>query len=180
MVIASLRKTEQAVDAYSHSIMKINQKNFPLNILLADDDMDDRIFFEKALMEIPVCTILNTVNNGELLMEYLLEHNNKLPDVLFLDLSMPRKTGFECLSEIKENEKLKALTVVMLTTSFTRGFDLEDNLKNTLTMMGAHDYIRKPADYNELKAVVEKIIIELVAKKDNNQKGNKVLPADVI
>ena len=147
--------------------MTINQETSPLNILLADDDIDDRIFFEKALKEIPLATTLHMVHNGEQLMEYLAVHADPLPDILFLDLSMPRKTGFECLVEIKENEKLKALTVIMLTTSFTRGFNLEDNLKSTLNRMGAYDYIRKPSDFNELKQIIEKTLNELIAKRDN-------------
>lgn len=147
--------------------MEIKQETTPLKILLADDDMDDRIFFEKALTDMPLLTALSMVNNGDQLMEYLLENSNQLPDVLFLDLSMPRKTGFECLSEIKENENLKGLTVVMLTTSYTRGFDLEENLKTTLTRMGAHAYIRKPPDFNELKAVLQNCITELIGNKEN-------------
>lgn len=149
--------------------MTNNQETTPINILLADDDMDDRIFFEKALTEIPLITTLNTVQNGEQLMEYLAVHADPLPDILFLDLSMPRKTGFECLAEIKENERLKALTVIMFTTSFTRGLDLEDNLKATLNRMGAYDYIRKPSDFKELKQVIEKTLVELITKKNNPQ-----------
>ena len=122
---------------------------------------------DKALKEIPVASQLKTFNNGEELMEYLVENSGQLPDVLFLDLSMPRKTGFECLAEIKENEKLKALTVIMFTTSFTRGLDLEENLKATLNAMGASDYIRKPSDFNELKQIIEKTLDELIAKRAN-------------
>jgi CheY-like chemotaxis protein len=146
--------------------MITTQQSASLNILLADDDMDDRFFFDKALKEIPVASNLITVNNGEQLMEYLLANTHNLPDVLFLDLSMPRKTGFECLAEIKENEKLKELTVIMFTTSFTRGFDLEDNLRNTLVRMGAHDYIRKPGDFEELKFIIQRTLTNLVAKQD--------------
>jgi len=146
--------------------MTANQQSTPLNILLADDDMDDRFFFDKALKEIPIVSQLITVNNGEQLMAYLIEHSGQLPDVLFLDLSMPRKTGFECLSEIKENEKLKGLTVIMFTTSFTRGFDLEDNLRNTLVRMGAADYVRKPSGYEELKLVIQQALINLAVQQD--------------
>lgn len=149
--------------------MTNKQGTSPLNILLADDDMDDRIFFEKALKEISLDTTLRTVHNGEQLMEDLARHADPLPDILFLDLSMPRKTGFECLAEIKENKKLKDITVIMFTTSFTRGFDLEDNLKNTLNRMGAYDYIRKPADFNELKQIIEKTLIELISKRDSSK-----------
>ena len=145
--------------------MNTNQVQVPLKILLADDDMDDRIFFDKALQEIPVDTTLHTVNNGEELMKYLTENEDRLPDVLFLDLSMPRKTGFECLAEIKENEKFKALTVIMFTTSFTRGIELEDNLKTTLSRMGAQEYIRKPGDFAEYRTVIQDALTRVKEKK---------------
>jgi len=145
--------------------MKVNHVQVPLKILLADDDMDDRIFFDKALQEIPVDTTLHTVNNGEELMKYLTENEDRLPDVLFLDLSMPRKTGFECLVEIKENEKFKALTVIMFTTSFTRGIELEDNLKTTLSRMGAQEYIRKPGDFAEYRTVIQDALTRVKEKR---------------
>ncbi len=136
-----------------------------LNILLADDDLDDRFFFDKALNEIPVSTSLKTVNNGEELMTYLNQNLQTLPDLLFLDLSMPRKTGFECLSEIKENTDLKHLQVVMFTTSFTRGPDLEKNLKSTLLKMGAQDYVRKPNEFEELKKILHQTLLNAVEIK---------------
>ena len=138
------------------------------NILLADDDTDDRSFFEKALQEIPIDTHLNTVNNGENLMEYLAENADNLPDVIFLDLSMPRKTGFECLMEIKEDEKLKDISVVMFSTSFTRGVELELTLMNTLSKMGALDYIRKPGGFDQLKQVIHESLIKVMERKSHN------------
>ena len=83
--------------------MKMEQ----LQILLADDDKDDRFLFREALSELPLFTNLETVHDGEQLMNYLNEHSDSLPHVLFLDLNMPRINGFECLSEIKHDEKLK-------------------------------------------------------------------------
>jgi CheY-like chemotaxis protein len=69
-----------------------------INILLADDDTDDCFFFEKALREISITTQLTSVSDGERLMDHLSKNLGKLPDVLFLDLNMPRKSGFECLT----------------------------------------------------------------------------------
>ncbi len=135
-----------------------------VNILLADDDTDDRSFFEKALQEIPFDTHFNTVNNGEQLMVYLAENADNLPDVIFLDLSMPRKTGFECLMEIKEDEKLKDISVVMFSTSFTKGIELEMTLMNTLSTMGALDYIRKPSGFEQLKKVIHESLIKVIEK----------------
>ena len=84
-----------------------------LNILLADDDMDDRYFFEKALQEIPLETALTKVSNGEQLMGYLHENTARLPDILFLDLNMPGKNGFECLDQIKSDKKLGTIPVII-------------------------------------------------------------------
>ena len=142
--------------------MKVEQQNMALNILLADDDIDDRFFFEKALTEIPIATQLKTVGNGEQLMEYLEKHSANMPDVLFLDLSMPRKTGFECLIEIKENKLFENLYVVMFTTSFTQGIDFEQNLITTLSGMGAQDYIRKPRDFEQIKHVVHAALLKAI------------------
>lgn len=134
-------------------------------ILLADDDIDDCFFFEKALKEIPIETHLTIFRDGEKLMNYLNENSDKLPDILFLDLSMPRKTGFECLSEIKENEKLKLIPVIVFTTSFTSGVDFEQNLINTLSDIGSEEYIRKPSDFEELKQVIHSALIKVVKKR---------------
>jgi CheY-like chemotaxis protein len=136
-----------------------------LHIILADDDIDDRLFFEKALKEIPIPNRLTTVNDGEELMNFLHKNSAQLPDVLFLDLSMPRKTGFECLSEIKEDEKLKHLPVIMLSTSFPRDNKYEQNIINMLYTIGAMDYIRKPGDYQKLKEVIHTALIKVSLKE---------------
>lgn len=143
-------------------LMKIKQKTTPLNIVLAEDDLDDRIFFEKVLSQIPIPIHHTFVKNGEQLMKYLHSATCPLPDVIFLDLSMPLKTGFECLAEIKENDKLKALNVVMLTASFTRGIELEDMLKSTLAGMGSMDYIRKTGNMEQFKDRIQQTLYNIL------------------
>ena len=130
-----------------------------LNILLADDDTDDCLFFKKALEELQLSTHLITVHDGEQLMNFLSENSEHLPDVLFLDLSMPRKNGFECLSEIKENKKLKDLSVVMFSTSFPQDRNYEENMIKILLKMGAHHYIRKSGDFAQLKQIIHNTLI---------------------
>ena len=144
--------------------MTTESEMITLHIILADDDIDDRLFFEKALKEIPVPNRLTMVRDGEELMNYLHSNTDHLPDVLFLDLSMPRKTGFECLSEIKEDEKLKHLPVIMLSTSFPRDNKYEQNIINMLFTIGALDYIRKPGDYQTLKQVIHTALIKVTLK----------------
>jgi CheY-like chemotaxis protein len=145
--------------------MKPVQQHAPLNIMLADDDIDDRFFFEKALNEIPIATHLTIVHDGEQLMNYLFENSAYLHDVLFLDISMPRKTGIECLSEIKENKKLKDIPVVIFSTSYPRDLKYEQNLIKILSVIGAQHYIRKPSDFAKLKEVVHNELIKVIADK---------------
>jgi CheY-like chemotaxis protein len=140
--------------------MKDNQQNTRLSILLADDDKDDRFFFEAALQGISISTVINTVNDGEQLMDYLNKNSENIPDILFLDLSMPRMNGFECLSEIKECIKLKVIYVIMFSTAFPRDLVYEKNIINKLLNMGAQDFIRKPSDFTKLKEVVSHAIIK--------------------
>ena len=144
--------------------MKSKQQHTPLNILLADDDADDRFLFEKALKEIPITTHLTTVHDGDQLINYLSENSEHLPDVLFLDLSMPRKTGFECLSEIKGNEKLKDISVVIFTIAFPHNLEFEMNIKNTLSNIGANEFINKPGDFAQLKQVIHDALIKMKEK----------------
>ena len=145
--------------------MKPEQKDTPLNILLADDDHDDRFFFANAIKGIPIASHLTTVNDGEELMKYLSANSGQLPDILFLDLSMPRKTGFECLSEIKESKVLKDIPVIVFTTSFGRGIDFEDRLIDILSTIGAQEYVRKPNDLKELEKIIHNAFIKAIEKR---------------
>ena len=120
-----------------------------LNILLADDDTDDCIFFKEALGELLPSTHLTTVHDGEQLMQLLTNETNLLPHVLFLDLNMPRKNGFECLTEIKLSKRLKRLPVIVFSTSF------EQEVVNQLYKNGAQYFIRKPSEFSQLKKIIQ-------------------------
>ncbi len=145
--------------------------NTVINILLADDDKDDRLFFENALKEITIPTQLKTVNDGEELMDYLGKSLEHLPDILFLDLSMPRKTGYECLTEIKENIKLKDIHVVVFSTSYSRDKVYELDLANKLFEIGAQNYIRKPGDFKQLRNIIELSLTKLLELQSSKDSG---------
>lgn len=130
----------------------------PLYILLADDDNDDRFFFEKALKTLSIPTQLTCVEDGKRLMTYLLKHTDDLPDVLFLDLNMPLKNGSECLQEIKANKKLKELPVIIYSTS------LHEDVAELLYQKGAHYYVRK-TDLADLEKILERVLNLLVDKE---------------
>lgn len=123
-----------------------------LRIILADDDYDDRLWFKDAIDEIKVKTILTLVNDGVELMDFLLKPEVHLPNLVFLDLNMPRKGGMECLKEIRSNPKLKDLSIAIYSTS-----GLERDIEETF-VKGANIYIKKPSDFEELKNIVAKVI----------------------
>lgn len=138
--------------------MKNNKQNTTINILLAEDDIDDQFFFEKALKQVPIEAKLTILNNGDQLMEYLKVNIKNIPDIIFLDISMPRKTGIECLVEILENELLNKIPIVMLSTSFTKDETYERGITDMLLSMGAVEYIRKPNSISELKLIIENML----------------------
>jgi len=129
-----------------------------INILLADDDKDDCILFKDALEEVPLSTNLTTIHDGEKLMK-LLRSTRELPDVLFLDLNMPRKNGFECLSEIRRHKNLRHLPVIIFSTSF------DQEIVKLLYKNGAHYYIRKPNDFERLKQVIHDALRSAIRTK---------------
>ena len=137
----------------------------PLKILLAEDDTDDYLFFASALKGIPIATHLTIAKDGVQLMNYLNENSENLPHILFLDLSMPLRSGFECLHEIREDKKLEGLTVVVFTISFTNSSNFEMELKNILERLGAQSFIRKSSDLGQLKLHINNVLIGMTEKK---------------
>lgn len=131
-----------------------------VNILLADDDQADCLLFKDALEELPVFARLTIVHNGEQVIEELTKKANKLPDVLFLDLSMPRKNGYAALGEIKRNTRLRKLPVIIFSTTS----ELESVQR--VFKDAAHYYICKPVDFSKLKKVIYEALT-LVTQKGN-------------
>jgi len=130
----------------------------PIIILLADDDEDDCFLVKEAFEESRISNVLQIVNDGEELMDYL---NHKgdfkdtskypLPDLILLDLNMPRKDGKEALKEIKEDPKLRKIPVVVLTTS-----EAEEDVVKTYDL-GVNSFITKPVSFDGLVEVIKTI-----------------------
>ena len=85
-------------------------------------------------------------------MDYLNTEDAGLPQVLFLDLNMPRKSGMECLSEIKRDNKFKDIAIAIYSTSAS-----EEDIENTF-VQGANIYIKKPSDFKTLKKVLSQVV----------------------
>lgn len=140
----------------------------PLNIMLADDDKDDRFFFDMVLKDLAIHTTLVTMEDGAMLMNYLEENTKNLPDVLFLDLNMPKKNGTECLMEIKQNEQLKKIPVIIYSTSYLE--DMADDLYNK----GAHYYLRK-TNLAEIEKILLNVLNLLIIKKFERPPRNEFI-----
>ncbi len=125
------------------------------NLLLADDDRDDRFFFEKALKEIDIPINLITVNDGADLMNYLADNKATPPDVVFMDMNMPCKNGMECLTEIKSDNKLKKIPVIVYSTS------VREDAADILYKKGAYYYLQK-CDFKDLAKAIEGVLLLLV------------------
>ena len=123
-----------------------------IHIILADDDEDDRLFFTDAFSELKINTKVNTFNDGVELMNYLNSDDAILPQVLFLDLNMPKKNGLECLAEIKSNNKFEDIAIAIYSTS-SSGEHIEETF-----VKGANIYIKKPSDFETLKKVLSDVV----------------------
>ena len=127
------------------------QKDFIL-ITLADDDEDDRMYFTDAFDELKINTVVNTVNDGVALMNFLNDPESILPNIIFLDLNMPLKSGIECLKEIKNEPRFKDIVIAIYSTSSS-----EEDIENTF-VLGANIYIKKPSNFGKLKEVLSEVV----------------------
>jgi DNA-binding response OmpR family regulator len=109
-----------------------------LQIVLADDDADDREFFQEALSEAGIQAILTTLENGDELMDFLSDIKEPPPPhIIILDINMPRKSGKACLLEIRKDKKFDDTPIIMFSTS-THHKDIEDTYNQ-----GANLYVSK-------------------------------------
>lgn len=132
--------------------MKEKKKLKPVHILFADDDEDDRALFKQMIDELNVNVELSTVKDGYHLM-YALSEIEWLPDVIFLDLNMPRKSGVQCLTEIRNDKKLRHIPIVIFSTSSNRK-DIDETYDK-----GANLYVCKPANFTTQKTIFKKILL---------------------
>ena len=128
----------------------------PFIILIADDDADDRLLIEEALLESNFDGEIRFVEDGEALLDYLHRHEPYTvaprPHLILLDLNMPRKDGREALREIKAVPHFRKIPIVVLTTSMA-----EEDILNAYAL-GVNSYITKPVSFNDLLNVMSTIV----------------------
>lgn len=121
-------------------------------IFLADDDADDCMLFEDALREVSTSTELTTANDGVELINLMETAVPPPPDVIFLDLNMPRKNGFECLEQIRKTKKWASIPVVIFSTTG------QEEMVKKVYEQGANFFIRKPGSFPKLKLAIQQIL----------------------
>ncbi len=127
----------------------------PNHILLVEDNEGDILLTTEALQEHALADKITVIRDGKLAIEYLnsLVENNEVkpPDIILLDINLPKKNGHQVLQYIKESESLKQIPVIMLTTSSAEK-DIMASYKNH-----ANCYITKPNDVDDFNTVMESI-----------------------
>lgn len=126
-----------------------------VEVLLVEDNPGDVRLTEEALKEGKLKVNLNVVMNGEDAVKFLRKEDMYAgapqPDIILLDLNIPRKSGMEVLEEIKEDASLRYIPVVILTTS-----SAEEDILKTYNLH-ANCYITKPVDFEQFINVIRKV-----------------------
>jgi CheY-like chemotaxis protein len=119
---------------------------------IADDDEDDRDLFDLALRALSKDAVIVPTENGNDLLEHLSEQTPPFPDVIFLDINMPEKNGYDTLDEIRKDPLLKNVPVVILSTS-TAEKDID-----AMYEKGANYYISKPTSLDAFKKLLHPFV----------------------
>jgi CheY-like chemotaxis protein len=145
----------------------MNRSSYPIRIVVADDDADDRLMIADAFQEAKLGNPIDFVQDGIELMEYLRREGNyknltnqPYPGFVLLDLNMPRKDGRTALKEIRESAELHRIPIVILTTS-----KAEEDIIKTYNL-GVNSFICKPVSFDALVEIVRTVgryWIEIVA-----------------
>ena len=124
-----------------------------VEILMAEDDPEDQLLVKDAFQEAHLANRLSMVQDGEELMAFLRQEapyeDAVRPNIILLDLNMPRKDGREALAEIKSDPHLRRIPVVVLTTS-----SAEEDIVRSYDL-GVSSYIRKPVTFDKLVSMVK-------------------------
>lgn len=127
--------------------------NERIEVLLVEDNEDDIVLIEEAFAEAKLMSVINGVRDGEEALRYLRREGQyqtaRQPDLVLLDINMPKKNGFEVLEAVKADRELRSLPVIMLTMS-----EREEDIARSYSD-GACSYIRKPVSLDRFLQVVK-------------------------
>jgi CheY-like chemotaxis protein len=122
-----------------------------MNILYADDDADDREIFCEAIKEINPAIKVVLGKDGEETFK-ILSGQEELPNLIFLDINMPKMDGIECLIKLKSDDRLKGIPVIIYSTTSNKS----DEKK--IALLGASDFILKGNSFESVRESLQKIL----------------------
>jgi CheY-like chemotaxis protein len=135
--------------------MNIIDEATPIEVLLVEDDAGDVLITREALQGSKLVHNLHVVDNGERAVDFLRRHGDypdaPRPDLILLDLNLPRLDGREVLAQIKADQSLRQIPVVVLTTS-----DAEEDVLRSYDLH-ANAYVTKPVEFEAFIAVIRQI-----------------------
>ncbi|MEV4846613.1 response regulator [Micromonospora matsumotoense] len=127
----------------------------PVRILVVDDDPGDVLMIEEALADSEIAKVIDVVGDGQEAMEFLRREGRHVearrPDVILLDLNMPRMDGRQVLGEVKRDDDLRTIPIVVLTTS-----NADTDIVGSYSLQ-ANAYVTKPIDLDDFNDVVRRI-----------------------
>ncbi len=135
--------------------MSESSAGHPIEVLLVEDDPGDVLMTQEAFHDYKIANNLHVVTNGEDAISYLRKEGAfahvKTPDLVLLDLNLPRRDGREVLREVKSDAELRRIPIVVLTTS-----DAEEDVLASY-QLHANAYVRKPVDFEQFVAAIRAI-----------------------
>lgn len=123
----------------------------PKTILLVEDNADDEQLTLRAMRHSEIPNIIRVARDGAEALDYLYGPNAKLPDLILMDLKLPKVSGLEVLQRIRQEPTTATLPIVVLTSS-----DEERDILESYSL-GANSYIRKPVDFDEFIEAVRQL-----------------------
>jgi CheY-like chemotaxis protein len=133
--------------------MRLTVARRPAQVLLVEDNQMQAVLAKNAIGELESLELVHRAEDGDAALAYLRKEgdfkNAPRPDVILLDLNMPKKNGFEVLEEVKCDAKLRAIPVIVFTTS-----EYEEDIAKAYAN-GASTFITKPSDFDQLLSILE-------------------------
>lgn len=127
-------------------------------IFLIDDDKDDQQFFLTSLSEIDSTIQCNFANNGKDALDKL-NNSSTTPDLIFIDINMPLMNGFECLTELRKQDRFSKTPIVILTTSKA------DAEAQCARVLGANVFLTKPSSVRSLQTKLQHVLANFLVNR---------------
>lgn len=132
--------------------------NNQLLCFLIDDDIDDQEIFNQALEIIDIDVVCVMANDGVDALEKINKNPSFVPDVIFVDMNMPRMNGLQCLENIKRINRFENVTLIIYSTS------VDQKIIAQMQLLGIREFIEKPSNFNVLTAKLTQVFEELKLK----------------